>query len=61
MSRRYDGDMAKRRGEPDIGDLKRARAVRMEADRNASMSERLAKVHAISKQMSAIKNAASGR
>jgi hypothetical protein len=42
----------------DIGDLKRAREIRIETDRNASMSERLAKVHFISKQMSAIKGAA---
>jgi hypothetical protein len=30
----------------------------LETDRNASMSERLARVHNISKQMSAIKGAA---
>jgi hypothetical protein len=43
-----------------IGDLDQARAVRLEADRNASMSERLARVHNLSKQMSAIKGAAAG-
>jgi|GEM_PF-2946433 len=32
----------------------------METARNASMSERLARVHIISKQMSAIKGAAAG-
>jgi hypothetical protein len=53
--------MAKRRDQTDIGDLKLARSVRIEADRNASMSERLARVHVISKQMSAIKGAAAGR
>ena len=31
--------------------------MRMETDRNASMSERLARVHNLSKQMSAIKSA----
>jgi hypothetical protein len=61
VNRRYDGGMVKKRGQADIGDLKRARAVRMEADRNTSMSERLARVHIISKQMSAIKGAAAGR
>jgi hypothetical protein len=53
--------MVKRRDQSEIGDLKRARSVRMAADRNASMSERLARVHIISKQMSAIKGAAAGR
>ena len=53
--------MRKSSVEADIGDLQRARLVRMEADRNASMSERLARVHTISKQMSAIKGAATGR
>jgi hypothetical protein len=53
--------MAEKRREPDIGDLDQARAARLEADRKASMSERLAKVHFISKQMSAIKGAAAGR
>jgi hypothetical protein len=38
--------------------LDQARAVRLEADRSASMSERLARVHHLSKQMSAIKGAA---
>jgi hypothetical protein len=42
----------------DIGDLTRARQIRLEADRRAPMSERLARVHALCKQMSAIKGAA---
>jgi len=42
----------------DVSELKRARALRLEADRNAPMSERLARVHALSKQLSAIKGAA---
>jgi hypothetical protein len=42
----------------DIGDLKSARAARLEADRLASMSERLARLHSLCKQMSAIKGAA---
>lgn len=36
-------------------ELKRARALRLEAERKAPMSERLAQVHALSKQLSAIK------
>jgi hypothetical protein len=42
----------------DIGELARARAIRLEADRLLPMSERLARVHALCKQMSAIKGAA---
>jgi hypothetical protein len=57
----YDESMTKNRNQADIGDLRRVRSVRMEADRNVPMSERLARVHIISKQMSAIKGAASGR
>jgi hypothetical protein len=41
-----------------IDDLKRAREIRLAADREAPMSERLARVHALCKQMSAIKGAA---
>lgn len=43
-------------GEPE--ELKRARILRLEADRKAPMSERLARVHALCKQMSAFKGAA---
>jgi hypothetical protein len=42
-----------------IGDMQRARTVRLEANRRASMSERLGRLHALCKQMSAIKGAAS--
>lgn len=42
----------------DIGDLRRAKALRLEADRRTPMSERLARVHALCKQMSAIKDVA---
>lgn len=42
-----------------IDDMQRARMVRVEADRRASMSERLARLHVLCKQMSAIKGAAS--
>lgn len=42
----------------DIGELVRARTMRLEADRKAPMSERLARVHALCKQMGAIKGAA---
>jgi hypothetical protein len=45
----------------DIGDLAQAHVARREANRKAPMSERLAKVHFVSKQMSAIKGAAAGR
>ena len=45
----------------DIGDFKRADAVRREARLALSMSERLARMHALCKQMSAIKGAASAR
>jgi hypothetical protein len=39
-------------------ELNRVRTVRREADRRATMSERLVRVHTLSKQMSAIKGAA---
>jgi hypothetical protein len=42
-------------------ELTRARALRIEADRKAPMSERLARVHTLCKQMTAIKGAARGR
>jgi hypothetical protein len=45
----------------DIGDLGRALAVRREAALALSMPERLARVHALCKQMSAIKGAATAR
>jgi hypothetical protein len=44
----------------DIGDLKGAAAARLDADRLASMSERLARLHALCKQLGAIKGAAAG-
>jgi hypothetical protein len=47
--------------EGEIGDMSRARAARLEAARKAPMSKRLARVHALSKQMSAVKGAASAR
>lgn len=40
------------------GDLERAARLRREADLALSMSERLARVHQLSKQMSAVKGAA---
>ncbi|HEU4944623.1 MAG TPA: hypothetical protein VFT10_05615 [Solirubrobacterales bacterium] len=45
----------------EIGDMKRAKAARLDADRRASMSERLARLHTLSKQLGAIKGAAAGR
>jgi hypothetical protein len=47
--------------ESDIGDMRRARAARLEAVRKMPMSERLARVHTLCKQMSAVKGAASVR
>jgi hypothetical protein len=44
-----------------IGDLNRASAARLDADRRASMSERLARLHALCQQLGAIKSAAAGR
>jgi hypothetical protein len=45
----------------DVDELRRARVLRLEADRNSPMSDRLARVHALSKQMSALKGAAKKR
>jgi hypothetical protein len=45
----------------DIDDLQQAKALRLEADRRVPMSERLARVHALCKQMSAIKGVAQTR
>jgi hypothetical protein len=45
----------------EAGELDRARAVRREADLRATMSERLARMHVLCKQMSAIKGAARAR
>jgi hypothetical protein len=44
-----------------IDELSEARGLRLDADRRAPMSERLARVHALCKQMSAIKGAAAVR
>ncbi|HEX5714407.1 MAG TPA: hypothetical protein VFX85_13950 [Solirubrobacterales bacterium] len=45
----------------DIGDFDRAAAIRRQAAWNLSMSERLARVHELSKQISAINGAARTR
>ena len=45
----------------DVEELRQARALRLEADRKAPMSERLARVHNLCKQMSALKGAAKAR
>jgi hypothetical protein len=42
----------------DPSELSMARELRLEAARKASMSDRLARVHALCKQMSAIKGTA---
>lgn len=45
----------------DIGDFERARDVRRKAALALPMNERLARLHALCKQMSAVKGAASAR
>jgi len=45
----------------EIEELQRAREIRLEAVRSAPMSERLAHLHRLCKQMSAIKGAARAR
>jgi hypothetical protein len=42
----------------DVKELQRAHELRLTADREAPMSERLARVHLLCKQMSAVKGAA---
>lgn len=44
----------------DIGELRLARELRLEADRKVPMSDRLARMHVLCKQMSAIKGTAAG-
>jgi hypothetical protein len=44
-----------------IEELRRAQVLRIAADRQSSMSERLARVHRLCKQMSALKGAATER
>ena len=53
--------MAAKTPSDDIGELERGRMLRLEADRRAPMSTRLARVHELCKQLSAIKGAASAR
>jgi hypothetical protein len=53
--------MATRALNGDVSELARARAIRLKADRKSPMSERLARVHSLCKQMSAIKGAAKAR
>lgn len=53
--------MAANARKEDIGDLGRARAHRRQAALELSMSERLARVHALCKQMSTVKSAAQAR
>jgi hypothetical protein len=45
----------------DVDELRRARKLRLEADRKAPMSERLARMHALCMQMNALKGAARPR
>lgn len=49
------------RGAEDIGDFERADEVRREAALALSMSERLARMHALCKQLSVLKGAAASR
>jgi|GEM_PF-4499968 len=51
-------NMAKETLSGDVEELKRARALRLSADRKIPMNERLARVHALCKQMSMLKGAA---
>lgn len=44
-----------------VEELQRGRELRLAADRKLPMNERLARVHALSKQMNALKGAASHR
>jgi hypothetical protein len=53
--------MAAKNPTGDIGDLAQGRSARLSMTQNAAMSERLARVHALCKQMSAIKGAAKTR
>jgi hypothetical protein len=50
--------MSQKKLSGDVDELQQARELRLAADRKASMSERLARVHALCKQMSALKGAA---
>jgi hypothetical protein len=50
--------MADRPLRGDSDELARARLLRLEADRKLTMSERLARVHYLCRQMSAVKGAA---
>jgi hypothetical protein len=45
----------------DIDELQRAQELRLAADRQTTMSERLARMHSLCKQMSAVKGAARPR
>jgi hypothetical protein len=45
----------------EIGDLKAAHAARLKASHSASMAQRLARLHQLCKQMSAIKSSAAAR
>lgn len=64
VGQRYDGIVTALKSHAlsgDIGDFGRARAVRRKTVLTLTMSERLARLHALCKQMSAIKGAASAR
>jgi hypothetical protein len=58
LSSDYTGAMERKTLSGDARELQRARELRLAADRKVPMSERLARVHAISKQMSLLKGAA---
>lgn len=53
--------MAEKMLSGDVEELSQARALRLEADRKVPMSERLARMHNLCKQMSALKGAAKAR
>jgi hypothetical protein len=48
-------------GSGDIGDFERAASIRRQANWDLSMSERLARVHELCKQIGAVKGAARAR
>lgn len=61
MSRKPHTQVSNSADSRDIGDFERAAAIRRRANWDLSMSERLARVHKLCKQMSAIQGAAQTR
>lgn len=61
MPRKLQAQVSNSPDSRDIGDFERAAAVRRQAAWDLSMSERLARVHDLCKQMNAVKGAAQPR